>query len=911
VPVQGFRYEHRAVKCSSLVLVCACLVAEQAQAYEGGHFDEAKSQPVQKAPELTKAPTVKTFVAAKYPEEMRGAGNVDVVLLLYLDAQGNVTRATAQHAEGINEAFVKAAEEAGWQLKFTPAEVDNKPSPIQLEFKYTFTDDIASTQPASEPTSQPSEQEAPTKKKVTTFGTAVLKGEIREAGTRLRLRDVAVMVNVYVPGEPDTVHDTVTDDKGRFEFRELPPGVARLTVTSPQHRKRELKYKLEKNEEVSEKIYIQRGWIDPFETIVQGKRDQREVTKRVISREELIKVPGSFGDPLRAIQNMPGVARAPLLGGNLVIRGASPNSSEQYIDGMKLPALYHFGQGPSVIQESFIENVAFQPCCFSPRFGRATAGIVEVTTRKPNYEKWSGKASLDLGIARVFGEVPIGNSTVIDVGFRRSLYDAVLPLVFKLANPQVPGGQVQNPTLIPVFYDYQLRIVHHTEHAGDFTVFVFGSDDRLRFVQTPTQQTSAFNPSEFNVALDFHAIQPMWTYKISPTLQNSLALQGEYEINSVDTPDAFLHVPQLNIGMREELRWNPMDWLSFIMGTDTQYRRTWLETRLPVMPRFPQFPAPGTESPPFTNFTSIQDTVESGLYVEADVKLGAFRLIPGIRLEEISYGGRARQGASPRMSARYKVIDNLQIKAAAGIFQKRPEAQNIIPEFGNPDLPLLSAFHSTVGLEWQITPALSLETSAFFNYLWDDAAATTAVQVINGQIKPLVFDSRQIGRIYGGELLLRHQPYKNFFGWIAYTFSRSERKTDGDWFLFTNDQTHILVIVASYKLPFGFQAGIRFRVVSGNPATPVVASVYDSDTGNYRRVNGDFRSTRLPTFHQLDVRIDKKFTFNNWALTVYADVQNVYNAKNAEFFQYSFDFSRQQYFTGLPIFPLIGAEGEW
>ncbi len=35
-----------------------------------------------------------------------------------------------------------------------------------------------------------------------------------------------------------------------------------------------------------------------------------------------MKVPGSFGDALRAIENLPGVARAPFNSGLLIIRGA-------------------------------------------------------------------------------------------------------------------------------------------------------------------------------------------------------------------------------------------------------------------------------------------------------------------------------------------------------------------------------------------------------------------------------------------------------------------------------------------------------------------------------------------------------------------------------------------------------------
>lgn len=36
-------------------------------------------------------------------------------------------------------------------------------------------------------------------------------------------------------------------------------------------------------------------------------------------------------------------------------------------------------------------------------------------------------------------------------------------------------------------------------------------------------------------------------------------------------------------------------------------------------------------------------------------------------------------------------------------------------------------------------------------------------------------------------------------------------------------------------------------------------------------------SKRLDPYHQLDIRVDKKWFFNQWNLDVYLDIQNVYN----------------------------------
>ena len=42
---------------------------------------------------------------------------------------------------------------------------------------------------------------------------------------------------------------------------------------------------------------------------------------------------------------------------------------------------------------------------------------------------------------------------------------------------------------------------------------------------------------------------------------------------------------------------------------------------------------------------------------------------------------------------------------------------------------------------------------------------------------------------------------------------------------------------------------------------------------DYSNIN----SLRNPSFHQLDIRIDKKYYFKKWTLNIYLDIENVYN----------------------------------
>jgi hypothetical protein len=118
--------------------------------------------------------------------------------------------------------------------------------------------------------------------------------------------------------------------------------------------------------------------------------------------------------------------------------------------------------------------------------------------------------------------------------------------------------------------------------------------------------------------------------------------------------------------------------------------------------------------------------------------------------------------------------------------------------------------------------------------------------------------------------------------------SHAPRRDSGStsYRLFEFDQTHILTLVGIYQLPRNWSIGSRFRLVSGNPTTPVTGAVFDASSGRYSPVFGAKYSDRLPPFAQLDLRVDKLWIFNRWTLNAYLDLQNVFNRANPEAMQY-------------------------
>jgi hypothetical protein len=263
------------------------------------------------------------------------------------------------------------------------------------------------------------------------------------------------------------------------------------------------------------------------------------------------------------------------------------------------------------------------------------------------------------------------------------------------------------------------------------------------------------------------------------------------------------------------------------------------------------------------------------------------------------------------------------IKGGFGVYQQPPDPrQTLLIPAGNADIRALRAIHYALGVEQEITKQLELSGEFFCKQL--DSQVSEAYGQTATQIE---LTNKGAGYVVGGEFLARYKADERFFGWVAYTLSRSVRWDfpGGPERLVSFDQTHILTVLGSVRLGSGWELGARFRLVSGNLVTPNVCNSFDPDC-DQNRVNALFHAAsgaytpipvsgpateRLPLFHQLDVRIDKRWKFKAWAFSVYLDVLNIYNNQNVEGLGYNFNFTARQYVSGLPIFPQLGMRGEF
>lgn len=870
----------------------------------GAVIREAPPEPPPK-PVTVVPPKQTKFVQAPYPPEAEAQGlQGEVTLVLEIDRTGKVTKATV--AKPLGHGFDEAAQAAALGFEFEPATRDGKPIPVRIEYHYRFT-----------LTEKPSEAPVPT--------TGNIGGTLRISGPDLPLAGASVVIT----GPDGKELQTQTDEGGKWHFEGVPPGAYRVQLSADGFSPFGVTEQVEAGQ-ATDVTYRLAPAVTGIEVTVRGELPPREVTKRTIERREMSRIPGTSGDALRSIQSLPGVARPPGLAGLLIIRGSGPQDTQVFVDGASVPLIYHFGGLSSAIPTELLDKIDFYPGNFSARYGQVMGGIVDVALREPNtrctgdygkptdkYGCFHGMAQVDLIDTRALVQGGVGNWKFAVAG-RRSWFDAWLGPVLKEAGAGVSSA--------PVYYDYQLIAETRPTETSRFSARFFGSDDRLKIlVEDPFANDPGFGGNvQFGTA--FYRGQALYETALNRSVDlRTMVAVGK---NTIDFGIGALKfdLKFTAISTRSELSFKLMRGLKLHAGMDFLLGPYEVAIRAPTPPR------PGeADTGPLTTRPVLEQN-ESGTafrpawYGEAEVQpVARLLLVPGVRVDYARDSGHADIG--PRFNARYDLLGGraeegvpleerrkrTTLKGGVGFYYQPPQFQETDEVFGTPGLRSNRAVHYSVGVEQEFTRQIEVSVEGYYKDLTRLVSRTEAIGGSN-----FLYANRGSGSVVGMEVLAKYKPDAHFFGWLAYTLSRSVRRDNPEEedHLFQYDQTHILTVLGSYRLGAGWEFGARFRLISGNLVTPVVrppgiTALYAADAAAYAPIEGAPFSERLPLFHQLDIRVDKSWQFRKWRLSAYLDVQNSYNNAAREVLNYNYNYTLRSYQQGIPFLPSLGVRGEF
>jgi len=828
-------------------------------------------------------PALKRFVSAELPENTPFR-NIDVVVTITLGADGKVTNVALQKGGG--DPYDAAAIKAIKAMEFTAASRGGVPIVVNVPFTYKFRI------PRRRGLMLPSRRGRGIKE---VAPGRVYVGTIAEMGTRTPLVGVAVLAR-----DPRTKkeYQAITDENGKFVLEGLPPGKLQISVVTPDHKQKKTRKPL-----TIEGIAVAKGqapkegdtlYLAPkpsaqFKTVITETRRKEAAAEITLTKDELTKVPGTFGDPTRVVATLPGVARSPFGLGYYVVRGAATQNTGFLIDGHPAGYLYHLGGGPSVLHPALVDQIRFYPAGYPARYGRFAGGLISVEQGEPKDDRWHLDFEVDLTKATALFSVPFDEGKgLITLSFRRSYFDLLLAAAAAV-DESLDG-------IIFAYTDYQAKIRYDITPELRWDFYVFGAEDELGLADTAA------------IALGFHRVRTSFEYTPSKEVKvKNSAIFNWFHTNAAEVAEddeAFgIGLESWYIQLRSVVELKPTNFLRVDIGVDALYSSLAADLRINIPNILGQVPGAEAEIP-FDSFRLGDDLVSVAPFLYMDWEpVKGFRLIPSVRLNIEHWGGDVSITADPKLATRVDVHDMVTLKAMAAIAHQPPNSVVTAPPFGDPTLPPNKAYQASLGVEVRPAKGWEISVEGFYNHFADLLQGSQSTNALDSTL----FGSDLSGRSFGAEILIRKKFGDWVYGWLSYTISRTERKSGPNepWVLFNQDQTHILNLAWTFVLPDEWSIGARFQLTSGNPYFPVEGAKFDADSGSYRPRNS-YTQGRLPFFHRLDLRIDKRIRYDTYFIDIFLDIQNVYNQMNPETLEYSFDYSIVRNGQGLPIIPTLG-----
>ncbi|MGE5186017.1 MAG: TonB-dependent receptor, partial [Acidobacteriota bacterium] len=719
-----------------------------------------------------------------------------------------------------------------------------KPVKVDIDFTHTFES------PPPPPPPPPASEGPPR--------TAARRGKLVEMGTRAPLANATVTVEIG--GRKYTAEG---DNKGHFRI-EVPPGAATVSVFAPGHNPFVQKETLTDRQELGVTYYVERDRYDPYEITVVGEQRREEVSRITLRGPELKQIPGTFGDPFRVIQALPGVASVVSLLPYPVIRGSSPASTGFLIDGTRVPLLFHLLSGPSVIHPEFIDEIQFYPGGAPAPYGGYTGGVIDGRTARPAPD--AHLVDVDMNLLQVGGLVrePV---KAIDGTVTAAARYGYPGLLLSLATNQASLS----------YWDYQFRLDGGTKKNG-WTLFAFGANDELDQPAPGSDPADPNPPLAPSLILRFHRLDLRYHQTVGE-LETTYRLVGGYDHTYSMGTDFSVWLLDPSIHSRYQVSKE----LDFQAGVDGDVRKVIQGSGA----------NPGGDI--FAQLTSGLGTQYVGsAFAEFLWRPTPDWLIrPGVRGDVYKDPTAVKPDVDPRLTVRYKLGHRdlpdvppdsddsaIWLKGSAGIYHQPPRF--VLPLPGLDQMPLkyglVKAYQTSLGAEVPLEHRFQLSAEGFFNYMnptifdlsTNLASVGTAAnptllptQVMQGTDRGQEILQRltepQIGRAYGLEILLRRAAKSGIFGWISYTLSNAQRERMNVWAPYDYDRTHLFNLVMGLPLRRNWDIGVRAQYQSGLPATTTAGY-------NMGRADGYVR---------FDVRVDKRAVWRKWLLDFYVDITNV------------------------------------
>jgi len=725
---------------------------------------------------------------------------------------------------------------------------------------------------------------------IQSFQSFAQTGELSGLVTDAKTGEPLIGATVILDGT--TIGDA-TDQNGRYFIENIPTSsynvavsyvgylsVTKFNIVIRSEGNPDLNFELEEDALLLGEVVVTPN---PFE-----KLQTTPLSIQNLSQEEVAAYPGGNNDIAKVVQSLPGVGGT--VGGfrnDVIIRGGAPNENVYYLDGIEIPNINHFSTqgsagGPvGLLNVSFFEGVTLSASSFGAQYDNVLSGVLQFDQRNGNAREFTGNFRLGSSESALTFEGPLfkGNANESNTTFIASVRRSYLQFLFELIDLPI----------LPDYWDYQYKVNHRIDQYNSLLITGVGSIDDFSVNELdefdPQQQASQDQVPIIKQRTN--TIGATWNRRFKNRSGNfrltlsTNRLENEFSQYTDNVNQQGLYFQNDAIEQEIKLRLNV-----------TKFLGEWI-TNYGGSIQNAEYSNSTTDLVNNANFSSDLNFYRYGLFAQSSRSFSDRTTFSfGIRFDGNSFtetGNEIWRTFSPRVSKSFKITKDgdWTLNSSLGRYYKIPPYtilgfEDNAGSFVNKNSEYIRTDHAVLGLEYLINESSRITLEGFWKQYGNyPVSVRDQVSLANKGGGFEVLGSEPVvsngdGRTYGAELLYQQKFTGRFYAITAFTFYKSEF-TNGitdDYTPSVWDNNLLISLLGGYKLGNNWEISGRYRYLGRAPFAPVDEV---RTLENYPAVLRDFTrigEEELDAFSQVDIRVDKKWSFNRWSLDVFLEIQN-------------------------------------
>ena len=688
-----------------------------------------------------------------------------------------------------------------------------------------------------------------------------------------------------------------SDEEGKFSFSMEKSGIYTVTVSMDSYMSFITTVNLSEIKSSAElhiKLSMFQSHTDTIDVDAKFYKKAVDVSTSYFNTqyEEIRKNPGSFEDVIKYYTTAPGVVTGNDNYNQLLVRGGAPFENLILIDGFEIPNPNHYGPpgssngALSYINSKLIGEVDFYTGGFPARYGDKLSSVMDIKLREGNKNKHIRDINISVTGFGGFLEGPLTKNGSYMFAARKSYFELVKD---KLATD-----------LLPDYWDLNGKLNFRLSRNEDISFTGLYVIDHAEAYQNMTgNKYDSVDMVLFNGSVKYSREEKK--HKFSSVTGYSISKYDvRYQLYDLEIKDRYVSSAQsFTLHLSRYFDADIVTGLKYYFSEFKVYHSNTINES--------NFFVPGM------NIDTEVKTVKlyGGINITSTLINGRLTLNTGARLDYFAYMNRP-YSVSPRFGALFRLWDNTNITANAGIYFQAPELSWLVTYPENRDLDYIRCDEAVLGIEY--FPGYNIKLSAegylkqYYNYPVS-VYNPYYIFINNGvSLYPNFLDkavSAGKGYYTGVDVVLEKKNSGSGLYWsAAYSFSHSKfLSLVGDYQPLEFDVGSQLNLIAGYKFKFGLSLSGHFKYTGGRPYTPY-DQVVSQHYGHGIFILEEYNKARMPEYVRLDIRIEQQLHPWKTDLTVYIEVLNVLDRKNL--FQYGWNFGRNEqeefrHFFRLPV----------